>query len=303
MPPSAVTTLAPTGHPRRPGHARRAASHHRLEAGGAGVLGGDRRPGRQAEPDPLDLLGAHRLLGVEPLVGLGAVPRRAVGVHAGAEVPPDDGTRARRGHPAPALHLRGGPLRRSQLDDLLVPDPAGALRRRRHRAEAGRRVLDAPRRVAAGRRGRRELLLLDVQHRRLLPAAAQGLGPGPQRGRRQPRRRRRAARRPAGAGHGGRRPPEAAAGRLHPADHRVGDGRRAVDGQPGPRHQREGRHAGGLPRPRTPGSSPSSTSARSGRSSASPSPSVRCSSTSSARTSPPPPMRPGSPSWGRCSAR
>ena len=57
----------------------------------------------------------------------------------------------------------------------------------------------------ARRRRRRQLRLVDDEHQRLLPAAAQGLGARAQRRRRQPRRRRGPAGRPAGAGHRRRR--------------------------------------------------------------------------------------------------
>jgi hypothetical protein len=64
--------------PRPPASPSRALDR-RLAAGGPGVLGSTRRPDRPAQPRLLDLLRAHRLLGVDDVVGAGAVPRPAYG--------------------------------------------------------------------------------------------------------------------------------------------------------------------------------------------------------------------------------
>ena len=188
---------------RRRGTARRTRPlDRRLETGGPGVLGGHRRAGRPAQPGLLDPLRARRLLHLEHVVGLRAVPRPGVRLRPGPEVPADnrsDGRRRRAAHP---LHVRRRQVRRPQLDDRQRRPAAGAGAARRRGARAGRLVRDAARRRRGRRRRRRQLLVVDGEHRRVLPPAAEGLGARPQRRRRQHRRRRRAARRPRRAGHG-----------------------------------------------------------------------------------------------------
>ena len=86
--PSATTAVGPPGdtavpptadaQATAPGATRRrrsSAPDRRLAPGGPGLLGGDRRADRPAQPDLLGLLRAHRLLDLEPVVGAGAVPR------------------------------------------------------------------------------------------------------------------------------------------------------------------------------------------------------------------------------------
>ena len=100
----------------------------------------------------------------------------------------------------------------------------------------------------------------------------------------------------AGAAH-----PRIAAGRLHPADRRRRGARGAVHGQPGAGEERHRRGQGRRAGRRTPGSCRSSTSARSGRSSATASPSGwSCQNQFGAHAR----CRPRrSPSSARCSAR
>ena len=61
----------------------------RLAPGGRHVLGDRRQADRPAQPDLLDLLRAHRVLDLEPVVGARAVPRPGVRLRPGAEVPAD----------------------------------------------------------------------------------------------------------------------------------------------------------------------------------------------------------------------
>ena len=106
----------------------------------------DRRADRPAQPDLLDLLRAHRLLGVDAVVGAGAVPRPGVRHRPGRQVPAHRGADAGRRGAADPVHLRGGPLRRPQLDHLQ--------RRAAARPGGPRRVPDQARRLvhdAAGR--------------------------------------------------------------------------------------------------------------------------------------------------------
>ena len=73
---------------------------------------------RPPQPGLLDPVRAHRLLHLEHVVGLRAVPRAGVRLRPGAEVPADDACPTAVGalH-AHALHVRRGPVRRPQLDD------------------------------------------------------------------------------------------------------------------------------------------------------------------------------------------
>ena len=101
---------------------------------------------------------------------------------------------ARTPSPSPASAAATG---RSSARSLLLLPTAAALggdgaRHLVHDVHAGRR---------AHRRRRRQLRLLDDQHQLLLPAAQEGLGARPERGRRQHRRARHPARRPAGHRH------------------------------------------------------------------------------------------------------
>ena len=97
------------------------------------------------------------------------------------------------------VHHRARPLRRTQLDHrsarccCSIP----ALLTLYFMQPAGTSYTDVPGRRGARRLRRRQLRVVDDEHQRLLPAAAQGLGAGPQRGRRQHRRARDPAGRPA----------------------------------------------------------------------------------------------------------
>ena len=61
---------------------------------------------RQAQPDLLRPQRAHRLLGLEPVVGAGAVPRPGLRLRPGPEVPAHRAADAGRGGAAAAVHLR-----------------------------------------------------------------------------------------------------------------------------------------------------------------------------------------------------
>ena len=145
---------------------------------------------RPPQPGLLGLLRAHRLLDLEPVGGLRAVPRPRVRLRPRQKfllttLP----TRS-----APSMRLpytfavakfggRNWTIFSSAL--LLVPAIAAAF------VLAARGVVpDAAARRRDRRRRRRQLLLVDGEHRRLLPAAAEGLGARAQRRRRQHRRRR-----------------------------------------------------------------------------------------------------------------
>ena len=257
---STATPASPrTPRPSRPGHRRpRPTLDRRLAPGGPGLLGQRRAPSRPAQPDLLDPLRAHRLLGLEPVVGAGAVPRPGVRHRPGRQVPAHRGADAGRGR---SLRLpytfavarfggRNWTIFSASL--LLVPDGP-----RRRLLEPGVSYTHAAHRCAArGRRRRRQLRLVDDEHQRVLPGAAQGLGARPQRRRRQPRRRRGAAGRPARAGHGRRRRTRGCWSPIYiPLIVLAALGAALTMDNLTDRREREARACATRPRTRTPGSS------------------------------------------------
>ena len=181
----------------------------RLATRGPHLLGCGRREGRPPQPDLLD-----------PLASTSASRSGACGrssccssARSTASTPP----RSSCSPPCPPLvgavlrlpyTFAVGPLRRPQLDDLQRPAAARPEHPRRASCSSPGVSFTTLLIVRRGRRRRRrQLRLVDGQHQRLLPAAAQGLGARHQRRRRQPRRGRGAARRPARAGDRRRRAP------------------------------------------------------------------------------------------------
>ena len=101
--------------------APRPGPHHRLAPGGREFWDASGAPHRPAQPRPLDPVRAHRLLGVEPVVGAGALPRPGLPRRRRREVPAHRRAHAGRLGAAAAVHLRGRPLRRPQLDRRSAP--------------------------------------------------------------------------------------------------------------------------------------------------------------------------------------
>ena len=172
---------------------------------GRRVLGERGRPRRPSQPDLVDLRRAPGLLGVVVLER----QRRAAGpfgydfsvgqLFLLVAIPNLVGSAA------PALHVRGAEVRRSELDGdqraaAARSDPAV----RRRGAEPPDAVLGLRPHLRHGRRRRRQLRLEHGEHQLLLPREAQGTGARPQRGGRQHRRGRAPARAP---GRGRRRRP------------------------------------------------------------------------------------------------
>ena len=113
---SLSVSVAQTGSP-SPGRAAAGRTlDRRLASRGPRLLGRDGRAGRPAQPRLLDRLRAHRLLDLEHVVGLRAVPRPGVRLRPRAEVPAHDGPRRGRRRAADPLHVRRRPVRRAQLD-------------------------------------------------------------------------------------------------------------------------------------------------------------------------------------------
>ena len=185
---------------RRPGPP---ASSTAADAGStAGILrtrpvGGPRQGDREAQPGLVDLRRVPRIRGlaaVEHRRGAPAGGRFQPGQQPDllAHLDPEPGRR----DPAHPLLLPGADLRRPQLDDHFGRPAADP---RRRDGDLRRQPRDAVPGAASGRGARRlrwrQLRQLDVQHHVLLSAAREGLGAGPQRRRRQPRRIGRAVRR------------------------------------------------------------------------------------------------------------
>ena len=175
-------------------------------------MGGRQQKDRPPQPDLVGRRRARRVLDLVHLVGDGAV-------HAGSgvrllrrrQILAGRHGNAGRGMPAIPLHVRHREVRRAQLDDILGVGVADS--HRRHHGAAGpsrSAAVAVPGVCGAGRSRRRQLRLVDDKHQRVLSAAAEGLGTGTQRRRRQPG----GADRPAGrpAGHRERRQPAAVLG-------------------------------------------------------------------------------------------
>ena len=249
----------------------------------------DRRADRQPQPDLLGALRAHRLLGLEPVVGARAVPR----ARSTASTRPASSCSPR--CPPWSAPCSGcpytfavGDVRRPELDHrqrAAAADPDDADRDR----AGARRLLHDPVVVAmTRRRRRRQLRLVDDEHQRLLPGPAQGLGARRQRRRRQPRRPGGAAGRPAGPGHRSARSTRGCWWSIYiPLIILAAIGAALMMNNLTQRQQREGRHPRGHAGTARPGSCRCSTSAPSGRSSASASPSGRCCWSSSPSSSRP----------------
>ena len=235
-----VTTTARTRPPRS------AALDRRLATRGRRVLGDPGQGRRPPQPDLLRAQRAHRLLGLEPVVGAGALPRARATASTrrrsscsppcrpwsarccGSRTPSRSaGSAAATGRSSPPCCCWSRPILIAiflepgvSFNTLLVVS------------------------LFAGCR-RRQLRLLDDQHQRLLPGPAEGLGAGHQRRRRQPRRARGPAGRAARAGHARDAAPAGHGRDLHPADHPGRRRRGPVHGQPDPEQQRQGGHPRG----------------------------------------------------------
>ena len=146
----------------------------RLGARRPDVLEQRRLPRRRRNLYVLDLLRAHRLLGLDVVVGAGAVPRPRLRHRPGRQVPAHDRPGGPRLLRAVAVHVRRG-----------APSAAGTGRSSAPRCCSCRRSL-APIVLEPGvsystlldrrlrrRRRRRQLRLVDDQHQRLLPARSE----------------------------------------------------------------------------------------------------------------------------------
>ena len=179
-----------TGHQRRPAdHRDRRSSHRELGSRERRAVGRRRQGHRQAQPALVDL---RRIPRIHRLAALGNRRRAAAGRRLHLRHQSDvlahlDAGPGRR-DPAVAVHVPRAEGRWSQLDDDLggpAVDPGDRTRLR------GGQPRDPVRHHAVHRRARglrwRQLRQLDVEHQLLLPAAREGLGARPQRGRRKPR--------------------------------------------------------------------------------------------------------------------
>ncbi len=170
------------------GRASRRPLAHRLAAAGSRFLGVGGPQGGRPQPVGVDRRGARRLLGVDAVLGVRAVHGPRVRGRRRRQVPAHLHRGAGRRGAAGALHVRGGAVRRAQLDDHLgaaAPDPDGGGRVPAAARHTVRHVRGAR---GAGRPGRRQLRVLDGQHQHVLPRGEEGPRAGPQRRRRQHRR-------------------------------------------------------------------------------------------------------------------
>ncbi len=212
-------------------------------------MGGGRQAGRQAQPDLVDLRRARRLLGVVDLVGHGAVHAAGRLRHRRRRASSTWSRCRRWSAPSCGFRTRSRPAKFGGrnwtiVSALLLLIPT--LLTLYVMKQPGHVLHHVHDRRGVRRLRRRQLRLVDDEHQRLLPAAAQGLGAGPERRRRQHRRAGHPARRPAGDRHGQQHRARNRLCHLPCADRTGRRRRRAVHGQPAQPAVQPRRHGRGV---------------------------------------------------------